>query len=179
MIWPVLVVVIREYVVSNGLEDRIFQLPYLPHWRVAEFIRRCVAICCLEQGFPINFHTPVVAREVLTCWGCLVGSTEMIQKARAGHKLIDDYNCIAVRDVENVDDLERRLVSVIERPEMIAQTKLRAREHGLEIEANNKFPQKLESILRDLSQTGRLSPENMLRRASQAAADQSHGSYAF
>jgi hypothetical protein len=92
---------------------------------------------------------------------------------------IDDYNCIAVRDVENVDDLERRLVSVIERPEMIAQTKLREREHGLEIEANNKFPQKLESILRDLSQTGRLSPENMLRRASQAAADQSHGSYAF
>jgi glycosyltransferase involved in cell wall biosynthesis len=165
---------IREYVISNGLEDRVFQLPYLPHWRVSEFIRRCEAVCCLEQDFPINFHTPVVAREVLTCGGCLVGSTELIQKARAGHKLIDDYNCIAVRDVQNVDDLERRLVSVVDDPEITARTKLRAREYGLEIEADNKFPQKLESILRDLSRTGRLSPENMARRANQAAADQSH-----
>ena len=41
------------------------QLPFLPHWRVPEFLRGCLAVCCLEQGFQITFHTPIIPREVL------------------------------------------------------------------------------------------------------------------
>ena len=38
----------------SGSQDRILQLPFLPHWRVPEFLRGCLAVCCLEQGFPIT-----------------------------------------------------------------------------------------------------------------------------
>jgi len=151
----------RRHVVDNGLQKRICQIPFLPHWRVPEFIRRCMAVCCLEQDFPIKFHTPVVAREVLTCGGCLVGSTEVIQKLPNAHKLIDGYNCIAVNDVNKVEDLERRLVSVLQSPDRVAQMRLRARKYGVETEAGNTFPQRLESILKEVAATGQPSPDSL------------------
>jgi glycosyltransferase involved in cell wall biosynthesis len=162
---------IRKYLTANGLEDSVCQLPFLPHWRVPEFIRRCIAICCLEQDFPIRFHAPVVAREVLTCGGCLVASTEIVQKVRAARKLIDDYNCIAVKDVTNVDDLEQRLISTVQRPDLVKQIRLRAREHAIEIELGNRFPQRLESILMDIVQTGQLSSENRQKGHEQSRAE--------
>jgi hypothetical protein len=134
-----------------------------------------VGICCLEQDFPINFHTPVVAREILTCGGCLIGSTEMIKKARAGHRLIDKYNCIAIDDVRNVGDLEKQLVSVVERPELAAEIRLHAREYGLAVEAGNRFPQRLDAIFSGLTQTRRLFPEYIAKPTCESAGKQSHG----
>ncbi|HEY6995510.1 MAG TPA: glycosyltransferase, partial [Xanthobacteraceae bacterium] len=53
-----------------GLVDRVLQIPFLPHWRVPEVLRGCVAVCCLEQNFPIVFHSPIIPREVLLCGAC-------------------------------------------------------------------------------------------------------------
>ena len=36
-----------------GLAEVVLQLPFLPHWRIPEFLRGCLAVCCLEQDFPI------------------------------------------------------------------------------------------------------------------------------
>ena len=70
----------RDLVQDYGLQDAIVQIPFLPHWRVPDFIRACIAVCCLEQNFPIKFHDPVVAREVMLCGGCLIASAELIGK---------------------------------------------------------------------------------------------------
>src|SRR5215467_4112740 len=104
----------RDYVRERGLEARICQLPFLPHWRVPEFIRRCAAICC-----------------------------------------------IAVRDVNDVEDLMGKLVSVLDSPARTRDMRRRARHYGVEIEADNGFPRRLESILRDICETRRLSPGNI------------------
>ncbi|MBV8536699.1 MAG: glycosyltransferase, partial [Alphaproteobacteria bacterium] len=45
----------RERVLRLGLGDRVLQLPFVPHWRIPEFLRGCAAVCCLEQDFPIAF----------------------------------------------------------------------------------------------------------------------------
>ena len=45
----------RERARELGLTDRVLQIPFLPHWRVPEFLRGCLAVCCLEQDFPIGF----------------------------------------------------------------------------------------------------------------------------
>ena len=137
----------RDCVKAAGLENFVCQLPFLPHWRVPEFIRRCVAVCCLEQDFPIKSHDPIVAREVLTCGGCLVGSTEVIRKLPDAHKVIDDFNCVAINDVERVEDLERRLASILEDPDRVEQLRRRARQYGIEIETEDSSPRWLESIL--------------------------------
>jgi len=163
----------REYVKSNGLEQRVCQLPFLPHWRVPEFMRRCAAVCCLEQDFPISFHDPVIAREVLTSGGCLVGSTEVIHKLPEAHKLIDGHNCIAVNDVNDVEELARKLISVIEDPDRTQRVRNRARQYATEIEKGNTFPRRLESILRDVVETGSLSSKNIRQQPAPAARDMS------
>ena len=45
-----------------GVERQIVQLPFIPYWRIPEFIRLCRAVCCLEQDFPIKNHSPMIAR---------------------------------------------------------------------------------------------------------------------
>jgi glycosyltransferase involved in cell wall biosynthesis len=151
----------RERLRADGLEATVCQVPFLPHWRVPDFIRRCVAVCCLEQDFPISFHTPAVAREVITCGGCLIGSKEILEKLPAVHKLIGARGCIAVLDVHRADDLAGKLAWVLEHPDEVAEMCLEARRYGVAIEAGSRFPAKLESILREILQTGRLSPENI------------------
>jgi glycosyltransferase involved in cell wall biosynthesis len=150
----------RKMVSAHGLEDRVCQIPFLPHWRVPEFIRRCVALCSLEQDFPIKFHDPVVAREIMVCGGCLVGSQEVLGKLPQADKLVDGRNCIAVADIDDIDDLARRLGSVVEHPDRSAQIRRQARQYAMELETHSTFPRRFESILDDLVETGRLSPGN-------------------
>jgi glycosyltransferase involved in cell wall biosynthesis len=97
--WPALEQKFRARAEELGVADRVLQIPFLPHWRVPEFLRSCLAVCCLEQDFPILFHTPIIAREVLTCGRCLVASTEVIRKLPDHLRLPDGYGCVAISDV--------------------------------------------------------------------------------
>jgi glycosyltransferase involved in cell wall biosynthesis len=151
------------YLKANALEPYVCQLPYLPHWRVPEFIRRCAAVCCLEQNFPIKFHTPVIAREVITCGGCLIASIELMQKLPGGAELIDRGGCIAVSDVSRADDLAAKLAWVLNHPADVSRLRHEARRHGVAIDAGNAFPRRLESILAEISTAGKLSPGNIRR----------------
>jgi glycosyltransferase involved in cell wall biosynthesis len=165
-------VAFREAVYGYWLQDHVCQLPFLPHWRVPEFIRRCVAICCLEQGFPIKFHTPVMAREALTCGGCLVGSTEVIHKLAAAHKLIDGYNCVAVADVNDTQQLKRQLRSVIEQPDRVRAMKRRARQYGAALERDNQFPRRVENILSNAARAAKAGSRNARPMPAPAALPQ-------
>jgi glycosyltransferase involved in cell wall biosynthesis len=151
----------RELVTTAGMENVVCQIPFLPHWRVPEFIRRCVAVCCLEQNFPIKFHDPVVAREILTCGGCLVGSAEVLGKLPDPGNLVDERNCIAIADVDDVDNVARRLTSIVENPDRSEKIRRQARQYAIDIEARNGFPRRFESILSDISRARRLSSENI------------------
>jgi glycosyltransferase involved in cell wall biosynthesis len=130
-----------------GLVDRILQIPFVPHWRVPEFLRGCLAVCCLEQDFPIVFHTPVMPREALLCGGCLVGSTEVIRKLRAYGRLVHGYGCVAIEDVNDIDLLSARLAEIVRDPAPAAAVGARGREFARAAQQNAQFPQTLERIL--------------------------------
>jgi glycosyltransferase involved in cell wall biosynthesis len=130
-----------------GLEGHILQLPFLPHWRVPEFLRGCLAVCCLEQDFPIRFHTPIIALEVLLCGGCLVGSTEIIRKLPGSGRLPDGYGCVAIEDVNDVAALSARLAAILKDPAPVAAVGARGRKFALELQREVRFPQALEHIL--------------------------------
>jgi len=132
-----------------GLEDQILQLPFLPHWRVPEFIRACLAVCCLEQDFPISFHSPIIPREVLLCGGCLVAATEIIRKMPDYEKLPHAYGCIAIPDVNDVTSLANALAAILNDPTPIEAMGMRGRAYALEMQDAISFPQQLEIILLD------------------------------
>lgn len=137
----------REMARELGLADRILQVPFLPHWRVPEFLRGCLAVCCLEQGFPINIHTPMVAREALLCGCCLVASMELLRKLPDYDQLPDRYGCVAVDDVNDVGELAQRLADIANDPAPATAVGARGRDFARRLEHETDFPRRLDHIL--------------------------------
>jgi glycosyltransferase involved in cell wall biosynthesis len=138
---------VRAYAGELGLAANVAQIPFLPHWRVPEFIRRCRAICCLEQGFPIAIHRPVVAEEVLLAGACLIASTELLGKLPEPHRMISRYNCLAVRDVNDAEELAGALVAATESPQATAAIGRRGQAAAQSWAEPEAFPSALENIL--------------------------------
>ena len=138
----------REMVSSLSLERNVVQIPFIPNWRVPEFIRRCLAVCCLEQDFPITFHSPIIPREVLCNGGCLVGSTEVVQKLSRSDRMIHGYNCIAVGDVNDVEELSSKLTQLLDSPDKAPEIGRRGRQYVIEAQKNLEFPTRLERTLK-------------------------------
>ncbi len=137
-----------------GLADRVLQIPFLPHWRVPEFLRGCLAVCCLEQDFPIGFHSPIIPREVLLSGKCLVASTEMIRKLPGYGRLPHRYGCVAVEDVNDIEALSERLAAIVRDPAPADAVGSRGRQFALELQRDMPFPERLEQIL-ELAAAGR------------------------
>jgi glycosyltransferase involved in cell wall biosynthesis len=138
----------RAQVQELGLTDRVLQVPFLPHWRVPEFLRGCLAVCCLEQDFPIGFHSPITPMEVLLCGACLVASTEVIRKLPRWEQLPHGYGCVAIKDVNDTEDLSKKLAAIVADPGPTRSLGVRGRKFAREAQESIAFPQWLELILK-------------------------------
>lgn len=145
--WPAVEAKFRSLAEELSIADRILQIPFLPHWRVPEFLRSCLAVCCLEQNFPIAFHTPVIAREVLMCGACLVGSTEVLRKLPDYQRLPHGYGCVAIEDVSDVQMLSAKLAAMVRDPEPIASVAARGHAFARMVQADSCDPDWLEHLL--------------------------------
>ena len=123
-----------------GLADRVLQIPFLPHWRVPEFLRGCLAVCCLEQDFPIDFTPRSSPREVLLCGTCLVGSTEVFRKLPDHERLPDGYGCVAIEDVQDIEALSARLAAIVRDPAPVASVAVRGRAFAREAQGDDACP---------------------------------------
>jgi glycosyltransferase involved in cell wall biosynthesis len=167
--WPALEIRFRARAEELGVADRILQIPFLPHWRVPEFLRSCLAVCCLEQDFPIAFHAPVIAREVLTCGSCLVGSTEVIRKLPDYTRLPDGYGCVAIEDVQDVEALSARLAAIARDPEPIAAVAARGRAFVRAADPDETASDRLERLLKAAAR--RRTPGKRIRTAAEVIVE--------
>jgi glycosyltransferase involved in cell wall biosynthesis len=161
----------RERARKLGLVDRVLQLPFLPHWRVPEFLRGCLAVCCLEQDFPIVFHTPIIPREVLLAGACLVGSTEVIRKLPGYGQLVHGYGCVAIEDVNDVEALSEALAAIVRDPQPAAAVGARGRRFALELQQGMPFAEQLEGILATAAARQGVAAEPAPAASGDAAAD--------
>jgi glycosyltransferase involved in cell wall biosynthesis len=129
-----------------GIADCVLQIPFIPHWRVPEFLRGCLAACCLEQDFSIKHHYPMVTREALLCCTCLVASTEVIRKLPL-HRLPHGYGCVAIENVNDTEELASRLAAVASEPELARTIGCRGASYAREMQRNWVSPPTLESVL--------------------------------
>jgi glycosyltransferase involved in cell wall biosynthesis len=163
--WPALEGKFRARAEELGVTDRVLQIPFLPHWRVPEFLRSCLAVCCLEQDFPIVHHAPVIAREVLTAGCCLVGSTEVIRKLPDHIRVPDGYGCVAIDDVQDIEALSTRLAAIARDPEPIATVAARGRAFALAAHGDTTAPDRLEQLL--MTAARRRAPSKRTRTAAE------------
>lgn len=132
------------------LNDLVVQLPFLPNWRVPDFIRLCRAVCFLERDFPIKIHAPAIPREVLACGKCLISSAEILQRQVFSERLIHGFNCLAVRDVHDIEELASVIQGAMMNPERTAQIGSRGRQYSLETERLRSFPQNYELLFSEV-----------------------------
>jgi glycosyltransferase involved in cell wall biosynthesis len=137
----------RATVRKLDIVDRVLQIPFIPHWRVPEFLRGCLAVCCLEQDFPIVLHTPIIPLEILLCGRCLVGSTEVIRKLPDYERLPHGYGCVAIEDVNDVELLARHLGGIVSDPVPATAVGARGCAFARELQRETAFPHALERIL--------------------------------
>ena len=137
----------RTQVQELGLADRVLQIPFLPHWRVPELLRGCLAVCCLEQDFPIGFHSPVIPLEVMLCGTCLVVSAEVIRKLPHWDRPPHGWGWVAVDDVNDVAQLSAALAEIVREPHLAATVGARGRRLGCRLQDDIAFPERLEAIL--------------------------------
>jgi glycosyltransferase involved in cell wall biosynthesis len=163
----------RDQAKELGLVDRILQIPFLPHWRVPEFLRGCAGVCCLEQDFAIGFHTPIIPREVLLCGSCLIGSTEVIRKLPSYARLPHGYGCVAIEDVNDIEALSERLAAIVKDPEPAAVVGARGRAFARDLQREVPFPRALETILEAAVARQRVPPSTR-KRGIAAAGEGSH-----
>jgi hypothetical protein len=156
----------RAQAQALGLADRVLQIPFLPHWRVPEFLRGCIAVCCLEQNFPIGFHSPIIPREVLLCGACLVGSTEVIRKLPSHESLPHGYGCVAIEDVNDIAKLSGQLAAIVKDPRPTGAVGARARDFARELQRDMSFPQTLDRILAAAATRNGVPPSLSWRRNS-------------
>ena len=131
------------------LTDHIVQLPFLPPWRIPEFIRRCNFVCCLEQNFPVTQHRPIIAREILSCGGGLIASTEILRKLPNPAKLISGYNCIALKDTTDHNALLKTIGALLPQQESLQKIKIRARQYAEDIQKEFKPRYRFEDLFQE------------------------------
>jgi glycosyltransferase involved in cell wall biosynthesis len=107
---------IRPALEEAGIAGRTVILPFMPQWRVPDFIRACTCVCFLERDFPIAIHGPVIAREVMSCGRCLILSGEIARKHPQADALSHGVNVVLVEDPKDHWALAQALRSVVVDP---------------------------------------------------------------
>lgn len=112
---------VSEMISNLGIKSSVQMLPFIPHWRVPQFIRDCDAILFLENSFPITEHYPLVPLEALSC-GRPVLLTEEIAQKGIYRRLTESAGMPVVSSPFTPDTLETAILDMLERlPALQAQ----------------------------------------------------------
>ena len=103
-----------------GIEENTIWLPFMPHWKVPEFINLCDAVCFLERDFAIPIHHPGVASEVMMCGKCLIVSDEIYNKQKSKDDLVNGEHLIVV-DPHDTSAMMKNIQFVLENREAAKQ----------------------------------------------------------
>jgi hypothetical protein len=117
---------VHEQIDSLGLTGAVMVIPFLPPWRVPEFLAACHGVCFLEHAFPIETHLPQVPREVATAGRPLVLSGEACARVSTSEPIVDGENALVVEDPRDVGELTNALRRLID-PEVRERLGPRAR----------------------------------------------------
>lgn len=104
----------RRLIEELRIGEYVRLLPFLPHWRVPEFIRGCTAVAFLERDFPIAVHGPTIPSEVVACGKCLIVSAEVAHKQRFRTRIRNLRNLVIVPDPKEHEVLAGRVRYALE-----------------------------------------------------------------
>ena len=165
----------RRALLTSGLDGNTIQLPFIPNWRIPQFIRSCRAVCFLERDFPIAIHGPMVPREVMACGVCLIVSKEIADKQFYRDRIRDRENMLIVDDPKDKSELGSALRFALLNKERAHEIGVQAHALSRQIEDYDGFISSYEDVFERVLREKAgftLSLDEVLTSDSQHADDQ-------
>jgi len=137
----------RSVARENGVDEHVRQIPFLPHWRVPEFLRCCQVACHLEQDFAIRTHVPTTPREIMASGTCLVVSREAALKQPESYRLVHGFNCVIVNPANDPEEIARSVRDIVCNPGSLKTIGDNGREYVVAVQSKMAFCESYERIL--------------------------------
>jgi glycosyltransferase involved in cell wall biosynthesis len=99
---------------EKGLADKSLFLNFLPPWSIPSVIKLSTCVVIPERDFPIQYHIPILPKEVMAVGKCLILGKEIAYDQYYG-KLIDKENVLLV-DPKDISSFRNLIEFVIRNP---------------------------------------------------------------
>jgi len=105
----------QNLIQDKDLEKRSIFLGFVPPWKIPSIIKLSTCVVLPEREFPIQYHKPILPREVMAVGKCLILSKELYNKRCYGN-LINGENVLLV-DPKDVKEFRKIIEKVIIQPD--------------------------------------------------------------
>ena len=115
---------------EKQLEKKSIFMNFVPPWKIPSIIKLSTCVVVAEREFPIQYHTPILPREVMAVGKCLILSEELYNKGCYGN-LTNGEN-VLVTDPKNIKQFRTIIENIIKHPEIaseIGQNALKVSRH--------------------------------------------------
>lgn len=122
---------------EKGLADKSLFLNFLPPWKIPSVIKLSTCVVVPERDFPIQYHIPILPKEVMAVGKCLIMGKEIAYNHYYG-VLVDKENVLLV-DPKNIPAFRNVIEFVLRNPAEVAEIGNKAYETSKAIDNFNEF----------------------------------------
>lgn len=131
---------LREFqnmVREKNLEKRSIFIGFVPPWKIPSIIKLSTCVVVSEREFPIQYHRPILPREVMAVGKCLILSKELYGK-RCYANLTDGENVLLV-DPKNIKQFRTIIKDIIRHPDTASRIGQNAHKFSRQIENFDEY----------------------------------------
>lgn len=122
----------QNLVREKNLEKRSIFIGFVPPWKIPSIIKLSTCVVMPEREFPIQYHRPILPREVMAVGECLILSKELYGKRCYGN-LTDGENALLI-DPKNTKQFKAVIEDIIRHPDTASRIGQNAYKVSREIE---------------------------------------------
>ncbi|GAH88738.1 unnamed protein product, partial [marine sediment metagenome] len=104
----------QNLVREKNLEKHSIFLGFVPPWKIPSIIKLSTCVVVPEREFPIQYHTPILPREVMSVGKCLLLSRELYNKGCC-RDLVDGKSVLLI-DPKDIKQFRGTVKKVIKDP---------------------------------------------------------------
>ncbi len=127
----------RSLVREKNLEKRSIFLEFVPPWKIPSVIKLSTCVVVPEREFPIQYHTPILPREVMAVGKCLILSKELYNKGCYGN-LTNGKNILLI-DPKNTRQFRTIIEDIIRHPDTASRIGQNAYKFSRQIENFDEY----------------------------------------
>lgn len=101
---------------ANGLAKKSLFLNFLPPWKIPSIIKLSTCVVVPEREFPIQYHIPILPKEVMAVGKCLILGNELAENNYYGN-IIDRENIFLI-DPKNISQFHDIVGSIVKDPDI-------------------------------------------------------------